>query len=70
MQSRKQSVLESTTSTAAGFVVSWAATPLILGAFGYQTTAATAFGVTAVYTALSLVRGYVVRRLFNHWGAR
>jgi uncharacterized membrane protein YhiD involved in acid resistance len=45
--------------------VSWAATPFILAAFGYSAGAGTAFGITVVYTVLSLIRGYVVRRLFN-----
>ena len=64
-QSRTHSALETTASTAIGFAVSWAATPWILAAFGYTAGAATAFGITAVYTLLSLVRGYVVRRAFN-----
>lgn len=64
-QSRTHSALETTASTAIGFAVSWAATPFILAAFGYTAGAATAFGITVVYTALSLLRGYLVRRLFN-----
>jgi hypothetical protein len=64
-QSRISSAAETAASTAIGFAVSWAATPWILAAFGYSAGAATAFGITAVYTALSLVRGYVVRRAFN-----
>lgn len=64
-QSRTHSAIETTASTAIGFAVSWAATPFILAAFGYTAGAATAFGITVVYTVLSLARGYVVRRLFN-----
>ncbi len=64
-QSRTHSAIESVASTAVGFCVSWAATPFILAAFGYSAGAGTAFGITVVYTVLSLIRGYVVRRLFN-----
>lgn len=64
-QSRLGSAAESAVSTAIGFGVSWAATPFILAAFGYHAGVGTAFGITVVYTALSLVRGYVVRRAFN-----
>lgn len=64
-QSRTSSAAETAASTVIGFAVSWAATPFILAAFGYAAGAATAFGITVVYTALSLVRGYVVRRVFN-----
>lgn len=64
-QSRLHSVAESLTSTAIGFVVSWAATPSILAAFGMKASVATAFGITVIYTVISIIRGYFVRRLFN-----
>jgi len=64
-QTRLGSVAETVLGTAIGFAVSWAATPLILAMFGYRAGAGTAFGITAVYTILSLLRGYFVRRLFN-----
>ena len=64
-QSRITSAAETAASTAIGFAVSWASTPWILAAFGYSAGAATAFGITVVYTILSLARGYVVRRAFN-----
>lgn len=64
-QKRIHSAAETAASTAIGFCVSWAATPFILAAFGYTAGATTAFGITVVYTALSLARGYVVRRAFN-----
>lgn len=63
-QTRAMSALESAAGTALGFAISWAATPPILALFGYQAGAGTAFGITCVYTALSLVRGYLVRRAF------
>lgn len=69
-QTRTHSALETTASTAIGFAVSWAATPFILAAFGYTAGVGTAFGITVVYTVLSLVRGYVVRRLFNRLQGR
>lgn len=64
-QTRLGSVAETVIGTAIGFAVSWAATPLILAMFGYRAGARTAFGITVVYTILSLLRGYFVRRLFN-----
>lgn len=63
-QTRTMSAVESLAGTALGFAISWAATPPILALFGYQAGAGTAFGITCVYTALSLARGYVVRRAF------
>ena len=59
------SALEAVVSTAAGFLVSLALTFTVLPVFGYAVTAGHAWGITAIYTAASLLRGYIVRRLFN-----
>lgn len=67
-QSRIQSMVEANVSTAIGFCVSWAITPVVLAAFGYDVGAGSALGITAIYTAVSIVRGYVVRRAFNRIG--
>lgn len=69
-QTRWQSFVEVNVGTAIGFAVSWAATPAILFAFGYSAGPGKALGITLVYTALSLVRGWVVRRGFDWWHAR
>jgi len=58
------SAIEAVTSTAAGFLVSLALTFTVLPAFGYPVTASHAWGITAIYTAASIVRGYIIRRLF------
>jgi len=65
MQRRSLSAIEAVTSTAAGFLVSLILTFTVLPAFGYAVTASHAWGITAIYTAASIVRGYIVRRLFN-----
>ena len=67
-QSRTHSALESAAGTAIGFIVSWAATPPILALFGHEASAGQAFGITCIYTVLSLVRSYAVRRAFNRVG--
>lgn len=69
-QTRLGSATEAMAGTAIGFCVSWAVTPPVLALFGYQAGAGTAFGITCVYTAISVVRGYLVRRLFNRLGRR
>ena len=70
MQRRSLSALETLVSTAAGFLVSLALTFTVLPAFGYPVTAGHAWGITLIYTAASLLRGYAVRRGFNWWSAR
>jgi len=69
-QTKLQSLIEANVSTAIGFGISWAATPLVLAAFGYTVGAGKAFGITAVYTVISIIRGYFVRRFFNRIEAR
>ena len=68
-QTRIGSAAEAMASTAIGFGVSWAVTPPVLALFGYSAGVGTAFGITCIYTAISLIRGYVVRRIFNRIGA-
>jgi type IV secretory pathway protease TraF len=65
MQSRRLSAVEAIASTAIGFGVSLALTFTVLPAFGYHVTASHAWGITAIYTAASIGRGYIVRRVFN-----
>ena len=65
MQSRRMSALETAASTAIGFAVSWALTLLVLPMFGYAVTLGHSFGITAIYTGASIIRGYAVRRAFN-----
>lgn len=64
-QSRTASSVEAATNTVVGFGISCAATLVVLPAFGSQVTPSSGFGITCVFAALSYVRGYVLRRLFN-----
>ena len=64
-QSRAASAVEVIASTAIGFGVSLVLTYTVLPAFGHDVTGLDAWGITAIFTAVSIARGYVVRRLFN-----
>lgn len=64
-QSRKGSLLEAGANIAIGYLVSVAANIAILPIFGYHVTAAHAFGIGLAFTVVSLIRSYVLRRLFN-----
>ena len=59
------SATEAVTSTAIGFIVSWGLTLAVLPVFGYAVTIGHSLGITAIYTAASIIRGYAVRRVFN-----
>ena len=65
MQTKKQSLIESLTNTAIGFVVSYASTFLIFPLLGMQTSAGTNLIITVYFTIISILRGYVIRRWFN-----
>lgn len=65
VQSRKMSVVEVVTSTALGFVVAVITTVIVFPWFGLRVTLPDNLAITAIFTVVSLVRGYCVRRLFE-----
>jgi hypothetical protein len=65
MQSRKHSIWETTLNTASGFIVSWALTLIVLPWFGAPVSASSGFGITTIFTVVSVIRSYFWRRLFN-----
>lgn len=67
MQSRLMSAVESVANVAVGYGVAVAATAVVLPAFGYSVTAVDALGISAVFTAVSLMRSYLLRRIFNRF---
>jgi hypothetical protein len=66
MQTRMGSFAESWANIVVGFAINWTANMMVLPAFGFSTlTAEKAFGIGCVFTVISLVRSYVLRRWFN-----
>ena len=66
MQTKKQSLLESIASTSVGFVVSLAATFLIFPVVGVESTGVKNIIISVLFTCVSIIRGYYVRRFFNN----
>lgn len=64
-QTRLGSFVESLANIAIGFGINFAANLLVLPMFGFAVTPTDAFGIGLAFTAISLARSYVVRRLFN-----
>lgn len=64
-QSRKTSLIEVCFNTAIGFVVAYAANAVVMPAFGHHVSATENFWITAIFTVISIARGYCVRRLFE-----
>ena len=65
MQTKAQSAVEAFANVAIGFAVSWAANMIVLPAFGYTVSAGTAFDIGMIFTVISIVRSYCLRRFFN-----
>lgn len=62
-QSRLMSFIETAGSTLFGFVITLAAQPLIYPLFGFHPTISDNLGLVTIFTALSVARGYVWRRI-------
>lgn len=70
MQTRTQSIVESLASTAIGFVIALVTQMLVAEAFNLGTTTGQDIAITAIFTAISIARGYCVRRVFNRLHSR
>lgn len=65
MQSKLQSFLEANTNTFIGFGVSFVLAYTVLPFYGVEQSVMVSFEITLIYTVVSVVRNYVVRRFFN-----
>ena len=65
MQSKKRSIAESFTNIAVGIGVSIASQYLIFPWFDIQITFGEHMWITVWFTAISIVRSYLLRRYFN-----
>ena len=64
-QTRGQSAVETVVGTAVGLLVSVAANMLVLPIFGFHPRLDEAGLIGLVFTAVSVARSYLMRRLFN-----
>lgn len=67
MQSRIMSAVESISNVLIGYLVSVAANVIVLPMFGYNVTIADSFAIGLAFTAISLARSYILRRVFNRF---
>lgn len=66
MQTRTQSLIESTINVAIGYGVALAAQIAVFPMFGIRIAISDNLLIGAIFTAISIARSYAVRRLFNH----
>ena len=73
-QSRLHSFVEANLNTFAGFGISWCLSYWVVPLGGLPQSPSVATKITLLFTAVSLVRNYLLRRLFNRfyfaWPAR
>ena len=68
MQTRRASLLEATTNVACGILVAWAVTFAVFPWFGYEARWDKSLGISLIFTVISLLRSYLLRRLFTRFG--
>lgn len=64
-QTRLGSLIEVSVNIAIGFAINWVANILILPHYGFQVTGGQAFSMGLIFTVISVVRSYIIRRWFN-----
>ena len=69
-QSRAMSLVESLANVAVGYGVAVVTQILIFPIFGLHATLAQNLGIGLIFTGLSLVRSFALRRLFEGWRVR
>lgn len=65
VQSRRGSMVESVVNVAIGFLVAVLTQVAVFPAFGIHIPLSSNLGIAAVFTAISIVRSYCVRRIFE-----
>ena len=65
MQSRWMSLVESATNIVVGYCLAVLTQVLVFPLFGLSVSLGENLGIGAVFTVVSLVRSFVLRRIFN-----
>ena len=65
MQSRWMSLVESVTNIVVGYCLAVLTQVLVFPLFGLSVSLSENLGIGAVFTVVSLVRSFVLRRIFN-----
>ena len=65
MQSKRLSLIEAISNTLVGYGVNFTANLLIFPLFGMHISLKDNFIMGLIYTAISIIRGYILRRSFS-----
>lgn len=69
-QSKRGSAFEAFINIAVGLIVSVIANHLVFPLFGFVPSLGQNVAITTIYTGISFVRSYCLRRAFNWWDNR
>jgi hypothetical protein len=64
-QTKKQSIIEVIANTVVGFIISVGVSVLLFPLMGIPVTFGENLGITLIFTVISLVRSFLMRRIFN-----
>ena len=65
MQTKRQSAIESLTSTTIGIIIGIVLNLTILPIFGYPVSLSDSLWISVIFTVVSIIRSYIIRRWFN-----
>ena len=65
MQTKKESLLEILISVTIGWLIGFISNMVILPLFGYPISVADSIYISILFTLISIIRGYIVRRYFT-----
>lgn len=66
MQTRLQSIIEAVTNTIISFIIGMATNYIALPMFGFAVSVGQAGWLTLIFTVVSFIRQYILRRVFNN----
>jgi hypothetical protein len=70
MQSRRGSLIESLSNVFVGLLISFFLNAAIFPIFGWTITLSQNVSIATIYTIVSIVRSYFMRRFFNYISVR
>ncbi len=66
MQSKRESMIESLTSVGIGWLIGVILNMLVLPLFDYDVSLTDGILISIIFTAVSVIRSYAIRRFFNY----
>ena len=67
MQTKKHSAFESVVNVIAGYTTAIITQIVVFPVFGIETSTSDNMKIALIFTVISLIRSYVIRRSFNRW---